>query len=68
MRNRQSEETCNCFSGMSAWIEAGSIRIYEDMANKEDNPDALRLVLKIVEEGKRQDNIMDNLCNFFLAP
>lgn len=49
-------------------IEADSIRLYEDMAKKEGNPDALRLIQKIVEEEQRHYTIMDNLCEFVQAP
>ena len=49
-------------------IEADSIRFYEDMAKKEDNPDAVCLILMIANEEKKHYNIMDNLCNFVQAP
>ena len=49
-------------------IEADSIRFYEDMAKKEANPDALRLILQIAEEERKHYNIMDNICDFVQAP
>lgn len=49
-------------------IEADSIRYYEDMAKKEADSDAVRLILAIVNEEQRHYAIMDNLCEFILAP
>lgn len=49
-------------------IEADSIRLYEDMAQKEDNPEARRLIMKIVDEERNHFTIMDNICDFVQAP
>ncbi|MGB9080144.1 MAG: ferritin family protein [Desulfuromonadaceae bacterium] len=49
-------------------IEADSVRFYEDAAAKENNPDTARLLLRIADEEKKHYNIMDNLCDFTLAP
>ena len=49
-------------------VEADSIRFYEDMAQKADNPEAVQLLLTIVNEEKKHYNIMDNLCEFIQAP
>ncbi len=49
-------------------IEADSVKLYEDMAKKEDNPEIVQLLLKIANEEKNHFNILDNLCDFVLAP
>lgn len=49
-------------------IEADSVRFYEDMANKESNPEFRQLFLRIADEEKKHYNIMDNLYDFVLAP
>jgi rubrerythrin len=49
-------------------IEAESIRFYEEAAKKTDNPAVMQLLLQIVNEEKKHYNIMDNLCDFTLAP
>ena len=49
-------------------IEADSVRFYEEAAGKADNPEAAKLLLKIANEEKKHYNIMDNLCDFVLAP
>lgn len=49
-------------------IEADSIRFYEEMANKETNPQTGQLLLRIAEEEKKHYNILDNLYDFALAP
>ena len=49
-------------------IEADSVRLYEDMAKKEDNPEIVQLLLKVANEEKKHFNILDNLCDFVLAP
>jgi rubrerythrin len=49
-------------------IEADSVRFYEEMATKEDNPENVQLLLKIANEEKKHFNIMDNLYDFVLAP
>lgn len=49
-------------------IEADSVRFYEDMAKKEDNPATVQLLLRIANEEKKHFNIMDNLYDYVLAP
>lgn len=49
-------------------IEADSVRFYEDMAKKEDNPETVQLLLRIANEEKKHFNIMDNLYDYVLAP
>jgi rubrerythrin len=49
-------------------IEADSVKLYEDMAKKEDNPEIVQLLLRIANEEKKHFNILDNLCDFVLAP
>ena len=49
-------------------IEADSVRFYEDLAKKEDNPETVQLLLRIANEEKKHFNIMDNLYDYTLAP
>lgn len=49
-------------------IEADSVRLYENMAKKETNPETIQLILKIANEEKKHYNILDNLYDFVLAP
>jgi rubrerythrin len=49
-------------------VEADSVRFYEDMASKETNPGNVQLILTIANEEKKHYNILDNLCDFTLAP
>jgi rubrerythrin len=49
-------------------IEADSVRLYEEMAIKEDNPETMQLFLLIANEEKKHYNIMENLYDFVLAP
>jgi len=49
-------------------IEADSVKLYEDMAKKEDNPETAQLLLRIANEEKKHYNILDNLYDFVLAP
>jgi len=49
-------------------IEADSVKLYEDMAKKEDNPETVQLLLRIANEEKKHFTILDNLCDFVLAP
>lgn len=49
-------------------IEADSVKLYEDMAKKEDNPETVQLLLRIANEEKKHFNILDNLYDFTLAP
>jgi len=49
-------------------IEADSIKFYEEMATKEDDPETVQVLLKIVIEEKKHFSILDNLCDFVQAP
>jgi rubrerythrin len=61
--------TKNCSAYQYAMtIEAKSQKFYEEMAEKENNPETIRLLLKIAEEEKKHFNIMDNIYTFMLAP
>src|SRR5512133_3863530 len=45
-------------------IEADSVRLYEDMAQKEQNPETVQVLLRIANEEKKHFNIMDNLYDY----
>jgi len=49
-------------------VEADSVKLYEDMAKKENRADIVQLLLKIANEEKKHYNIMENLYDFVLAP
>jgi len=49
-------------------IEADSIKFYEEMAKKEDDPETVQLLLRIANEEKKHFNILDNICDFVEAP
>jgi rubrerythrin len=49
-------------------IEADSVKLYEDMAKKENRENIALLLLKIANEEKKHYNIMENLYDFVLAP
>jgi rubrerythrin len=49
-------------------VEADSVKLYEDMAKKEDIDEIVQLLLKIAGEEKKHYNIMENLYDFVLAP
>jgi rubrerythrin len=49
-------------------LEADSVRCYEDLAKKEDNPETVQLLLRIANEEKKHFNILDNLYDYTLAP
>ena len=49
-------------------IEADSVKLYEDMAKKEQDPETMQLYLRIANEEKKHFNIMDNLYDYTLAP
>lgn len=55
-----------CQYGMK--IEAESVRLYEDMAAKENRPEIAALLLRIAAEEKKHYNIMENLYEFILKP
>jgi rubrerythrin len=49
-------------------VEADSVKFYEDAAKKESNAATKQLLLKIAGEEKKHYTILDNLCDFTLAP
>jgi hypothetical protein len=49
-------------------VEADSVKLYEDMAKKENSVEIVQLLLKIANEEKKHYNIMENLYDFVLAP
>jgi len=49
-------------------VEADSVKLYEDMAKKENSVECVQLLLKIANEEKKHYNIMENLYDFVLAP
>lgn len=49
-------------------VEADSVKIYENMAKKENNVECVQLLLKLANEEKKHYNIMENLYDFVLAP
>ena len=49
-------------------VEADSIKLYEDLAAKEANPQVAALLRRIAEEEKKHYNIMENLYDFALRP
>ena len=49
-------------------LEADSVKLYEDMAKKESNPETVQLLLRIANEEKKHFNILDNLYDYTLAP
>lgn len=49
-------------------IEEESIRLYEDMAARENNPHISQLLLRIANEEKKHYNIMENFYEFILRP
>lgn len=54
--------------GMALQVEAESVRIYEEMAKKEENPVLMQLLLTIANEEKKHYNIMQNVCDFVARP
>ena len=49
-------------------IEADSVKLYEDMAKKEQDPDILQLYLRLANEEKKHYNILENICDFVMRP
>jgi rubrerythrin len=49
-------------------IEADSVRLYEDMAKQEQNPETMQVYLKLANEEKKHFNIMENICDFVMKP
>ena len=49
-------------------VEADSVKLYEDMAHKENDEETARLLLKIADEEKKHYSIMENLYDYTLAP
>ncbi|ACM20332.1 ferritin-like domain protein [Geotalea daltonii FRC-32] len=49
-------------------IEADSVRLYEDMAKKENDAAIIALLQKIADEEKKHYNIVENLYDYTLRP
>jgi len=49
-------------------VEADSVRLYEDMAKKEQDPETVQLYLKLANEEKKHFNIIENICDFVMRP
>ena len=49
-------------------LEADSVRLYEDSAKKEQDPETLQLYLRLANEEKKHFNIIDNICDFVMRP
>ena len=49
-------------------IEAESVKLYEELAAKEANPQIAALLRRIAEEERKHFNIMENLYDFALRP
>jgi rubrerythrin len=49
-------------------LEADSVKLYEDMAKKEQDPDTVTLYLKLANEEKKHFNIVENICDFVMRP
>jgi rubrerythrin len=49
-------------------IEADSVKLYEDLATKEQDPETVQLYLRIANEEKNHFNIMENICDFVMKP
>ena len=49
-------------------IEADSVKLYEDMAMRESNPETVQLYLRLANEEKKHFNIMENVCDFVMKP
>lgn len=49
-------------------VEADSVRLYEDLAAKEGNPQVAAMLRRIAEEEKKHFNIMENIYDFVLRP
>ena len=49
-------------------LEANSFRFYEEVAEKETNPEVKALLLQIAEEEHKHFNVLENVYNFVNAP
>ena len=49
-------------------IEADSVKLYEEMAEKEPDPETVQLYLRIANEEKKHFNVMENICDFVIKP
>lgn len=49
-------------------VEADSVRMYEEMAKKEEDPATMQLLLTIANEEKKHYNIVENICDFIMRP
>lgn len=49
-------------------VEAESVKLYEDMAKKEEDPAIVQLYLTIANEEKKHYNVVENICDFVTRP
>lgn len=68
-----TEELKNIADSLKAYqhamkLEANSFRFYEEVAEKETNPEVKALLLQISEEEHTHFNILENVYNFVNAP
>jgi rubrerythrin len=49
-------------------IEEESVKLYEDMAKQEQDPELVQLYLKIANEEKKHYNIVENIRDFVMRP
>lgn len=61
------EETLDAYR-FALKVEADSVKLYEDMARKEEDPVLVQLFLTLANEEKKHYNILDNICDFLLRP
>lgn len=60
------KEIDGCQYGLQ--IEAESVRLYEELAGREEDPGIRRLLLRIAAEEQQHYNILENLYDFLLRP
>lgn len=49
-------------------MEADSVKLYEDLARKAEDPEMVQLYLKLANEEKNHFNIIENICDFLMRP
>lgn len=49
-------------------VEAQSVKMYEEMAKKEEDPVIVQLFLRIANEEKKHYNVLENVCDFIMRP
>jgi rubrerythrin len=63
----QLHEDLNAYQ-LALKIETDSVKLYEDMAQQEQDPETVRLYLRLANEEKKHFNIMENVCDFVMKP